>query len=522
MYDLPWNEWTGPSGQFASMNTGWGQGQANNQQPYPFETFPSVVQESICEMVRNMNAPVSLIGSVFLGGMSLACQGLFDVSPAHGRDGPCSCYIAVLADSGVGKTSAVARVFAPFNAFEERSGDAFRKAQPEYQRQHKLWSSLEQRLRRAIEKKVLKGEPCDEEKQRWDDHAKQEPQPPKLVRQIFDDATQGAMKTSINEYVKSIGIISGEGGEVLTGPVFTKHFIFNDLWSGQSVRLDRVSTDSFVISGARCTILLCVQPGVFGAFLAGRGEDARESGFLARTFVVLAEAQQRPYGTEITGNSWEHLPKFQAEITRLLEQQFPGLGQLPPPERQCLVFAPEAERRWLMFERQVQDDTGPGRIFTDFKDLAAKLPDNVARVAALFHVFDGQTGPIPVETLDRAERLCCWYIDEFRGIFSGGQAQALEEADAALLDQWLTKISRQNGIVRLPKNQILQRGPDALRNKARLDPALDRLSLSGRIRIFMEGKTRFVYLNSAPAPLGNFCYGRPMLNGLGGIVNQSF
>jgi len=291
---------------------------------------------------------------------------------------------------------------------------------------------------------------------------------------------------------------------VLTGPAFTTLFIYNQLWSGETIRSDRISTDSFVISGARCTILLCVQPGVFGKFLAGRGEDARENGFLARTFVVLAKAVPRPAGADVTGNSWEHLPKFQARVTSLLEQQYPGLGQQEPPERECLGFTPEAELRWRRFENRVKADMNPGGVFADFQDMAAKLPDNVARVAALFHVFDGKTGPIPEETVARAEKLCCWYADEFMGVFAGGQETVQEEADAVLLESWLSNELVNKAIGRLPKNQILQRGPNVLRNKARLDPALASLCDTGRIRIITEGKTRFVYLWSTPIFQGNY------------------
>jgi len=504
MWPTPWLGGSGQAIQVGPTAISRDEGLANNSQEYPFEVFPPDVRESIGEACRNINAPASLVGSVFLGGMSLASQGLFDVSPAYGRKTPCNCFVIALADSGVGKTAVCESVFAPFREFEERVDCAYRQALPEYNRQQKLWNSLEQSFRKAIEKKKLKGECCDEEMQRWEEHAKDEPKPPKSIRFIYDDATQRAVKAGLNENGKSSGIISSAGGGVLTGPAFTTLFIYNQLWSGETIRSDRISTDSFVISGARCTILLCVQPGVFGKFLAGRGEDARENGFLARTFVVLAKAVPRPAGADVTGNSWEHLPKFQARVTSLLEQQYPGLGQQEPPERECLGFTPEAELRWRRFENRVKADMNPGGVFADFQDMAAKLPDNVARVAALFHVFDGKTGPIPEETVARAEKLCCWYADEFMGVFAGGQETVQEEADAVLLESWLSNELVNKAIGRLPKNQILQRGPNVLRNKARLDPALASLCDTGRIRIITEGKTRFVYLWSTPIFQGNY------------------
>lgn len=463
---------------------------------YPFEVFPPVVRESIGEVCRNLSTPASLVGSVFLGGMSLAAQGLFDVSPAHGRKGPCSCFVLALAGSGVGKTPVCEKVFAPFHAFEERVDRTYREELPEFLSQHKLWRSLEQRFRKAIEKKKLKGECCDEETRRWETHTKEEPKPPKSIRLIYDDATQSAVKTGLNENGKSSGIVSSEAGEVLTGPAFTTLFIYNQLWSGEAIRSDRVSTDSFVISGGRCSILLCVQPQVFSKFLAGRGDNARENGFLARTFLVLSEAVPYSVDAPTPGNSWEHLPKFQALVSRLLEQLYPGLGQQESPEREILFFSPEAEHRWLQFERRVKADMNSDGRFTDFADLAAKLPDNVARVAALFHVFDGQTGAISAETVARAERLCSWYVEEFMGLFPCSPEKPQEEVDAGLLECWLSKVCGSSG--QIPKNHILQRGPRDLRKKTRLDPALDYLCDTGRIRLIMDGKTCFVDWEERP------------------------
>ena len=133
----------------------------------------------------------------------------------------------------------------------------------------------------------------------------------------------------------------------------------------------------------------------------------------------------------------------------------------------------------------------------EYKDYVAKLTNNVVRVAAVFHVFKCDEGPISVATYLQAERLGCWFLDEYISLFPRETTVSPLENDANVLMSWLS-IKLQGGPVKV--SVILQRGPCALRSKARRDAALALLVQRGDVVVSYVGKTQFVY----PPPYSPF------------------
>ena len=89
---------------------------------------------------------------------------------------------------------------------------------------------------------------------------------------------------------------------------------------------------------------------------------------------------------------WLHLPRFGKRLRDLLDMpvQLDEDGAILPP---VLALSDAARLRWIKFHDAVERELGPGGAMGEVRDVASKAADNVARLAALFHVYAyGPTG----------------------------------------------------------------------------------------------------------------------------------
>lgn len=113
----------------------------------------------------------------------------------------------------------------------------------------------------------------------------------------------------------------------------------------------------------------------------------------------------------------------------------------------------------------------------------------ITRVAAVFHCIEGYEGAsISLETLRSASAIVLWYAKEFVRLFSPPDPLHETIKDAYLLQDWLLKIYRTRNWQVIPKNFILQQGPNSFRSKDRLDWALNCLDSGARISGSTQGR----------------------------------
>ena len=97
----------------------------------------------------------------------------------------------------------------------------------------------------------------------------------------------------------------------------------NQLWDGNPLRIDRRTSDSFSVQGARLTMALQVQESTLRAFFDSTKGLARGTGFLARFLVSWPASTQgfRPF-TEAPAN-WPALATFNNRLTAILNRPVP-------------------------------------------------------------------------------------------------------------------------------------------------------------------------------------------------------
>jgi len=203
-----------------------------------------------------------------------------------------------------------------------------------------------------------------------------------------------------------------------------------------------------------------------------------------------------------TPQNWNNLEIFQHRIAEILRQ-----GKLSLEQERCdrhvLEMSFEAKHEWVNFRNYIEENLRPGGYFSDIDDAASKAATNAARMAALFHHFEGFEGDISGETMMSAINICTWYLNEFKRLFSPPPEIPLDIQDANLLEQWLYKWSVEHpSNIALAKSLISQYGPNPLRvNKERRELTLNLLVSQNKIRIIKIDKKNWVYLNPNCFPI---------------------
>ncbi len=243
---------------------------------------------------------------------------------------------------------------------------------------------------------------------------------------------------------------------MFSGEAMTDFSLHNRLWGGATIQVDRAKK-SLIVEDPRLTISVMMQPGALHRYFDRKGEQAREEGFFARFNFCSPPSTQ---GTRFIYNpvtSWQHLPVFQARIRELADANVGQEGE--PVEKITLSFTPQAQRRWIGAHNDIEAGVSPGREFFNVKDYAAKLADNVARLAALFHYFDGNEGQISLDTLERAITVQIWFANEYLRLFSPSQMPQ-EQLDANNLEIWIAQYVKRIGLLlNIKRNYILQCAP---------------------------------------------------------------
>lgn len=487
---------------------------------FPVDALPPDLYELALELQRNTKAPWELIVSSLLSSISLACQGSANVRVPNGISppSPISIYLAALIESGGGKTTLDKIVSKPFAEFEVKQAEFLKQQRTKYKSDMIAWNIKTKAIMKAIEKAAYPNQEAEdqspEESADWPasrryvdrlrtqltEHLAQEPPRPRNVKIMYNNTSPAAILRSLYENWPSASLSSDEAGGIFNGQALGDLAMINKLWEGGTIHVERIDSDSFVLRNARLTLALMVQPKIFRKYLDRRGEEARAIGLFARCFICCPISS---IGTRFIGHVppvWQHLPKFHARISELLEQNFLEL-EAPEFTRPTLEFSSDAKQLWINAFNDVESCLYPGRYFSDISDYGAKFGENLARLAALFHFFGGETGEISYETTNRALAICRWYMEEFKRLFSLVPDVPIEQSDASQIELWMVKELQNNrcywlnGIPYVRKNDLRQGGPNAIREKGRLNNALQFMDFSHRARIVKFGKTTFIELN---------------------------
>ncbi|WP_137009516.1 DUF3987 domain-containing protein [Aquitalea aquatilis] len=453
------------------------------EKSFPFESLPLISENTVDEAHQNTGISKGLLAHIILAAMCTSAQGLYDVSPTPGFIRPITLSIIGIGESGIGKTTAVEILFKSIFEYEQKLDDKYKNELEEYNADLVIWDAISKDLIGEITKTA------DEKiSNQIKEHQKNKPKLPRKKSIAASDYSNAGLIKELNNNPKTFTLISAEAAEILNSKEFKNPTLLLKGWGSESIRKIRHNTENVNLNEYRLSLTALTNKAQFDQFRSGNGKNAKEIGFDARTLFMEITEKKKPSST--AEYKEEKLNIFYSFTNKLLDKTFDGNNSTS--ERECLNFSKKASERWHQIIEDVNRACEPGGYFEHHHEYAAKWPDNVARIAALLHIFDQSTGEICLSTLNRAEKICSWFADEFLGIFSTNPISTPLEQYAENLINFILSECRNLNKNCIPFNRILQYGRGISRDKTERNKATDYLIQQGRLRKFMYGKTMYI------------------------------
>jgi putative DNA primase/helicase len=206
-----------------------------------------------------------------------------------------------------------------------------------------------------------------------------------------------------------------------------------------------------------------VQPEALRGFLECAGTLPRGSGFIARFLIPWPASTQGTRGYRPAPATMPAVDRFGARIRELLEMALSthADGGLQPAE---LSLSPLAHAAWVQAHDRIERALASGGELADIRDVAAKAAENIARLAALFHVLaHGPVGVIDADDIDAATCVIRWHLHEARRLLSDLDIPT-DLAAAIRLDDWLIAEAKRTGSHRIATNRVYRCGPSPVRD----------------------------------------------------------
>lgn len=317
-------------------------------------------------------------------------------------------------------------------------------------------------------------------------HYKAMPTPPLQLRPIVRDITPEAMIQRLTTSIPLLALCADEGRQILDGRAVRSIALLNGLRDGSPQYVDRKGSGSQYVAFSRLSSNISTQPDSAVEFFNKNNGTARGSGHMARVFVAWPTSTQGYRFIESTAlMTWTAMEPFDQRVKELLQQTL-AMHKSPVTKLPVLRLSPEAAFRWTNFANAVEADQQPGFQLCKIRDAASKAAENVARLAAVIHVFSNAQGDISLRTIESAIAMVNWYLTQFARIFAPPQVPQVM-LDAHALDYWLrTSVVAMGMGITHRKNYLLQRGP--IRNKFQFDAALQVLINGGQVQVCQDAK----------------------------------
>jgi putative DNA primase/helicase len=429
----------------------------------------------------------------------MAIQAHVDVARAEKLSGPSSLFLLTIADSGERKSTCDGFFTKAIREYEAEQTEASKSGFMKHAVTLAAWESKYNGIKDSIRQFTKTGKSTSDQEAALQKLQENKPEPPRVPRIIYGDATPEALKYSLAKLWPSGAVVSSEAGVVFGSHGMGKDSAMrnlatlNQLWDGTDMPTERRSSECFVVKGARLTMALQVQESTLRAFLIQSGELARGSGFLARFLIAWPNSTQGTRHFTEAPEHWPHLEAFNRRISEILNLPVPidNDGALQPV---MLTMKPEAKQAWIDYHDAIEGELISGGELFDIRDVASKTADNAARLAALFQVFNHGGGAVGLDAFQSASRIAAWHLNEARRFF-GGLALPQELADAARLDSWLLEYCRCKKTDQVPITKVQQFGPSGIRLKGAIDAAMEELEGLERSRRVRDGKRKIILIN---------------------------
>jgi len=457
--------------------------------PFPVHAITKKILDALQEYSEYGQQPISMIATIILAVISLVAQGHADVARDKILRGPISLNTCVIAESGERKTAGDRYFRTAVESWLNDKIQSMQKDIAENKAKHQLWEEDKKSTLAMIRELTKKNPTPDSNDARVLENLRNhfttlvQEKPPQIIipRLIYNSDTNPAALGEELSYGYPIGSVStDEGSSFISSIVATSvpniayqsMGFFNKLWDIGCYENIRKTTSSIDIRNKRISCNLMMQKRVFEELVSGRQGLARGTGLMARFLLCKPRSTigSRKYIKPRDGMPAKAV--FDKRVLELLDMpfQYDDRGGLNP---KVLYFGPEANKIWVDFYNETEQELRPFGEFVDIKDFTSKIAENLARIAACLHVFEyGPRGNISEDIMTRSAAIALWYLKEARRIMGLFTRTPVEE-DAENLLRWL--ILKKYNDKDFKAAELLRYAPNHLRDRKRRDAALELL-----------------------------------------------
>lgn len=442
--------------------------------------FSSDLRYLLEDTQHRFQAPMPIVVSAMMTTLAVSMQEIVTVKMPNGVSKPVSLAIATIAESGDRKTSVHQEFMKPIYGMDQQAEIDFGKQLEVFEAEQNLYKIKEQILRDDLVKAFRK----ETESQlviseKWQKHIRQKPDRPVLNTRCHSNTTIAALLKNMADCAKSKLFISSEAGGNVNN--WTKEDIANliQLIDGETIKVDRVTTGSFYISGKKLSCSLSFQPSIYDQIISKKGTVLMDSGLLPRMLISSSYSLQG-YRSQIEQTHSTYMGAFHERIEELL--QCPN--DLDSNHTSITMqFDNQATRAWLDYANHLERSIAVDGYYRDVKYWATRMGDNVARFAALIEfyrngVFDKSTQYISLHSLQMALALGDFWLNEAKKLFGDSSAPQKQLALANQLLEYLRRNYNPNNLW-YTKKQLYSNGPRELRNSVTAQTAIETLMQQG-------------------------------------------
>jgi len=459
------------------------QGYEMEKKKFPLQQLPLIASDAIDEAHQNTGVSKELFALVILAAMSTSAQGLYNVSPTPGFTRPTTIHTTGIGESGIGKTTAIDILFKPIFEYEQELDKKYQKEKEEYNANLAVWDAINKNLKKTV---TQTGD--EKTTNQFKEHQQNKPKPPRKKSITASDYSNAGLIKELNNNPKTVTLISAEANEIFNSKEFKNPTLLLKAWGSENFRKTRHNIENISLNEYRLSLTALINKTQYDQFRSGNGKNSKEVGLDAR--ILFMEVTERKKSPSTAKYKEEKLNTFYSFTNKLLDKTFNDNNNTS--ERKCLNFSKNASERWHQIIDEVNRACEPGDYFEHHHEYAAKLPDNIARIAALLHIFDQCTGEISLRTLDRAEQICSWFADEFIGIFPQQHDHTALQKQAEKLLNFIISECQKLGKNDIPFNRILQYGRGMPRGKIERNKAAEYLKQQGLVHQYKIGKTAYI------------------------------
>ncbi|GHB53735.1 DUF3987 domain-containing protein [Mongoliitalea lutea] len=297
---------------------------SKEQNPFPVEVFPELIQKIIRETNESLKFPVDFIGAAIMYAVSVAIGNTHKVRIMQGYEQNAVLYLSIVGKAGTNKTHPIAWTLKPINQKDKIKFE-------EYQEQFKKYEEFN-RLSPTEKKK--------QEKLKF-------PKKPKWEQLLVSDFTPESLTEIMDFNKRGIGVYADE-----LAAWFNNFNRYNkgseeqfwlSIWSGTAIRINRKTSNPIMIQNPFVSVIGTVQPAVLEQLALNRTEN----GFIDRLLFVVPDKLQKEYWSEKELN-----PATETEWFTILENLLNlEVGNQP----EVLQFSPEARAEMFQFNKNLTD-----------------------------------------------------------------------------------------------------------------------------------------------------------------------